>query len=124
MVSHSATTKQKILSPTLKERQRYVVYEVLSTSPVPMRQFHEYAMSACKDMLGLFDGAGAGLLSVKYDEKTHRGIIRVNNQFVDKLKVCLGLIKDFRIGQAVISCTIKIVFVSGLMNKAKTKMEG
>ncbi len=89
-----------------------------------MRQFHEYAMSACKDMLGLFDGAGAGLLSVKYDEKTHRGIIRVNNQFVDKLKVCLGLIKDFRIGQAVISCTIKIVFVSGLMNKAKTKMEG
>jgi RNase P/RNase MRP subunit POP5 len=121
---------QKVLLPTLKEQQRYVVYAVKSsgrTFGADFRLIHEQIVSQCGLMLGMFDGAKAGLMSVKYDAEKRKGIIRVNNKYVDKLKLCLGLIKEIDMkrnteGFEKIQVAIDCVFVSGMLNKAESFM--
>jgi RNase P/RNase MRP subunit POP5 len=112
--------KQKILLPTLKEQQRYVVYKIITK--IPFKNFdsiHNNILSQCNTMLGIFDGGKAGLMSAKYNAEKMSGVIRVNNTYVDKLKVCLGLIKTINSQDVVVDC----VYVSGMLHKAIDKMD-
>ena len=112
--------KQKVLLPTLRENQRYLVYElILTLKSKNFKSAHDQIIDECQKMLGIFDGAKAGLQSAKFEETTSRGIIRVNSRYVDKLKVCLGLIKNINNQPASINC----LYVSGLLNKAKEKLK-
>jgi len=115
--------KQKVLLPTLKEQQRYVVYKIIySNSQINNTDFsvvHNNILMQCNNMLGIFDGGKAGLMSAKYNAEKLSGIIRVNNDYVDKLKLCLGLIKDINSEKAIINC----IYVSGMLNKAIDKMD-
>jgi len=116
---HANTTKQKILLPTLKEQQRYVVYKVVSDNVFKdFNLVHNNILNQCNAMLGIFEGAKAGLMSAKYNAQKCTGIIRVNNKYVDKLKICLGLIKNIDNKELIVDC----VFVSGMLNKAVDKM--
>jgi RNase P/RNase MRP subunit POP5 len=120
--------KQKVLLPTLKEQQRYIVYKVLfknsssgsndTLNPRDFGALHNAILSQCNSLLGVFDGGKAGLMSVKYNAEKMTGIIRVNNKYVDKMKVCLGLIKELNGHCATIDC----IYVSGMLNKAAEKM--
>jgi RNase P/RNase MRP subunit POP5 len=125
----SATNnRQKVLLPTLKEQQRYVVYRVLPQDArdtqdmqktfADFGKIHNNILSQCNSMLGIFDGGKAGLMSAKYNADKMSGIVRVNNKYVDKLKVCLGLIKTID-GKTV---TIDCIYVSGMLNKAAEKI--
>jgi RNase P/RNase MRP subunit POP5 len=67
----------------------------------------------------VFDGGKAGLMSVKYNPEKLTGIIRVSNKYVDKLKVCLGLIKNINNQNITLDC----IYVSGMLNKAAEKMD-
>ena len=110
---------QQVLLPTLKERQRYLVYKVISDSDFGnFRQLHTDIMIMCQRMLGIFEASKAGLMNVKFNEKTRKGIIRVDNKYVDKLRICLGLIKQLENQKAIVDCD----YVSGLLNKAEARM--
>jgi len=112
--------KQKILLPTLKEQQRYIVYKVITKSLLKnFDNVHNNILSQCNTMLGIFDGGKAGLMSAKYNAVKMTGIIRVNNKYVDKLKVCLGLIKTVNGQELIVDC----IYVSGMLNKAVDKMD-
>ncbi|MGV8141179.1 MAG: Rpp14/Pop5 family protein [Candidatus Woesearchaeota archaeon] len=121
-------SKQKVLLPTLKDQQRYVVYRIISTVPVSQVKFskdfgilHNEIISQCNNMLGIFDGGNAGLMGVKYNADKMSGVIRVDNKYVDKLKVCFGLIKELKeINGHII--TVDCIYVSGMLNKAVDKM--
>ncbi|MGV8172432.1 MAG: Rpp14/Pop5 family protein [Candidatus Woesearchaeota archaeon] len=123
-VSQIKITKQKVLLPTLKEQQRYVVYRLIlknllkNYNAANFGNFHNNIILQCNSMLGIFDGGKAGLMSAKYNADKMSGIIRVNNNYVDKLKVCLGLITLVD-GQDV---NINCVYVSGMLHKAIDKM--
>ncbi len=120
--SVAKSNKQKVLLPTLKEQQRYVVYKVLpKNSSIIIKDFgnlHNNILLQCNNFLGVFDGGKAGLMSAKYDPEKLTGIIRVNNKYVDKLKVCLGLIKNVANQDITVDC----IYVSGMLNKAAEKM--
>ena len=119
-VSVAKVHKQKVLLPTLKERQRYVVYRVLSKDG--LRDFggiHNNIILQCNMLLGIFDGGKAGVMGAKYNAEKFTGVIRVNNKYVDKLKVCLGLIKKANNQEVTIDC----INVSGMLNKATDKMD-
>ena len=118
--------KQKVLLPTLKERQRYVVYRIMpgqdpQNPRYDMRNdfenIHEQIFRQCLSMLGIFDGAKAGLMRVKYNKE--KGILRINNDYVDKLKVCLSLIKEVDVK---IPMIVGCIYVSGMLNKADDKL--
>jgi RNase P/RNase MRP subunit POP5 len=128
MKKNSLSVKQKILLPTLKEQQRYLVYSVLFSDAISnsvsrnnssnFELVHEDIILQCNSLLGIFDGGKAGLMSVKYNADTFKGVIRVNNKYVDKLKLCLGLIKTINGKKVIIDC----ISVSGMLNKSVDKM--
>lgn len=125
------TAKQKPLLPTLKERQRYVVYSVITElnheNKANNKDFSnnfnwisgELIIEELNKLLGIFDGAKAGLMNMGFNKETGKGIVRVTNTHVDKVRVCLGLIRDLN-GKKIILNTI---YVSGMLNKAKQRSE-
>jgi len=102
----------KPVLPTLKERKRYIVYELITEQPLPGSPETE-VLNHLKVMLGLFDGAKAGLLPVRYDENTQTGILRVAHNSVDKVKASLLLLKTVK-GAPVIP---RVKGISGILNK-------
>jgi RNase P/RNase MRP subunit POP5 len=89
------------------------------------RNVHESILVQCSALMGIFDGAKAGIIGAKYNPRTQKGIIRVNNKYVDKLKVCLGLIKNLDVNSGhneKIAVLINCDYVSGLLNKAEYSM--
>lgn len=111
--------KQKTLLPTLKERQRYLVYRIKSIGDLPISRANEYLIKECNNLLGVFDAGKAGIMNVKYDEKTKKGIIRLENKYLDKVKVCLGMITSIENKKV----NIDTIYVSGMLNKAEDKIK-
>ena len=99
----------KPLLPSLKEKKRYLIFEVISKDK-------NYPEKEIKDsFLKLFGEVGlseAGLIFLKNKYKNNRGIIKVNNKNVDRLKASFCILKK---------PIIKSVGVSGTLKKAQDK---
>jgi ribonuclease P/MRP protein subunit POP5 len=113
------TKKQKILLPTLKERQRYLVYSIKIAGNAAVPRINEQIIRECNSLLGVFDAGKAGIMNVKYDDLIKKGILRVENKYVDKIKVCLGMITAIQDKRMNIDC----IYVSGMLNKAEDAMK-
>ena len=102
----------KVILPTLKERNRYIVYEVKGS-----KNFTEIKKELRKSMLqflGEFEYAKANILILD-DFKKNRGIIKLSHKYVDKVRVALMLIKKF---------VVETKGVSGTIKKARLKFIG
>ena len=111
--------KIKPLLPTLREKKRYLAYEVISKNKFYDTVHVNIAiLDAAKEFLGDFGMAKAGILPIdKWNEKTQRGIMRVNNKHVDNLKASLIFVKNID-GKDVI---IRSVGASGILKKAQQR---
>jgi len=103
----------KPLLPTLKERKRYLVYELISAEPLGPAE--KDVLSHLRATLGVFDGAKAGLLPVQYDAKTQTGILKVGHASVDKAKAALLLLQ--RVGKQQVIPRVR--GVSGILKKTE-----
>ena len=101
--------KMKML-PSLKERNRYLVFEVKEKK----KDIKKDIWKGCLDFLGEFGCGEAGLwfLNDKWDEKKRKGILKVNNKYVEKVRFALSLNNIHTIG------------VSGTLKKAEKKFIG
>lgn len=111
----------KPLLPSLKERKRYLAFEVISNKQIST--FKIVSRSVWDGVLNYIGTkgsarAGAWLLHDKW--KKNKGIIRVNNKYVDDLKASLTLIKKID-NQDVI---VRSLGVSGMLNKAEKYIAG
>ena len=103
--------KLKILSPTLREKERYISFKVISEEPIV---YSDLEAAIWNQMLEFYGELGASQMSIwlvknLYDEKEQIGVIRCNNKSVQKVIAGLGLIT--RTGDARI--VFKILKVSG-----------
>ncbi|MCF7798951.1 hypothetical protein K9M74_03540 [Candidatus Woesearchaeota archaeon] len=105
----------KPLKPSLREKKRYIVYEVTAKTPISMHTLQEELISKLHEILGVFMAGKAGILPIKYDQTTKRGIIRVNNTAVDYIRGSFILIN--KLGKTPV--TIHTKGVSGILKKAK-----
>ncbi len=106
--------------PTLKERKRYLVFEIISEENIGNFSSVSNAIwGKTKDFIGELGLARAGmwLLPDKWDSKKQMGIIKVNNKYVDEIKASLTLVKKID-DQEVI---IRSRGVSGILKKAENK---
>lgn len=108
--------KAKPLLPTLRERKRYLAFEVLSASPVSGAIAQEAIMTEVHTFLGDLDLANAGVWFIddKWNPKNQRGILRVTDTHLDKLRAVLTLINKMR-GQDVI---VRSLGASGMITTA------
>jgi ribonuclease P/MRP protein subunit POP5 len=107
--------KIKPLLPSLKEKKRYLVYEIISEKKMkdPSREI----LIKVKGFLGVLDSAKAGLMNIYYDKQKQRGVIKVGRKHVDKLKTSLLFVKNLDDEESI----VKTIGVSGILKKAKNK---
>ncbi|MBS3134833.1 hypothetical protein J4406_00455 [Candidatus Woesearchaeota archaeon] len=104
----------KTILPTLKERNRYLVYEVKENGKCTLNEIRQEMKRAMLQFLGEFEYAKANVLILD-DFKKNRGIIKVGHKHVDKVKVALMFIKKF---------IVETKGVSGTLKKARIKFIG
>lgn len=114
--------KIKPVLPSLREKKRYLVFEIISGKPI--KEFSGISKAVWKALLdfsGVLGAAKAGiwLLGDKFNKDSQKGIIRVNNKSVDLLKAALCTIKQVD-GVDVI---VRSLGVSGILKKTGKYMQ-
>ena len=108
--------KLKSLLPSLKEKKRYLVFEIISDKPI--KSPLEELTKKINELLGIYDSARASILPITYSEKTKKGIIKISNTEKDKVIGTLAFIKDIQKTDAI----IKPLFLTGIIDRAKQKI--
>ncbi len=115
-----AKAKIKPLLPSLREKKRYLAYEVISRYKFnDAVHVSKAILDAANGFLGSLGMAKAGMLPVndKWNENMQRGIMRVNNKHVDELKASLIFVNNIEGKDAV----VKSIGASGILRKAQQK---
>jgi len=114
--------RPKTLSPTLRERRRYLAFKVVSEKKISLTDLSGAIWHSILNFLGELGTAQANVWLVKniYDEKNQLGLIRCAHTAVEQVRAALALVN--RIGdQRVI---IKVIGVSGTIKAARKKYFG
>ena len=101
----------KVLLPSLKEKKRYLAFEIISENKFSGKEIKNAVEKNALNFMGTLDYGKAGVMMLK--NYTNKGILRVNNKFVDKLKVSLMMIKEISNKKV----TFKTIRTSGMINK-------
>jgi ribonuclease P/MRP protein subunit POP5 len=110
----------KSLLTTLKEKKRYLAFEIVSKSKIKdFNAVSSQIMDKSLELIGQLGVARAGIqvLPECWNPDLQRGLIRVGNKHVDELKASLAFIEKIE-NQEVI---IKTIGVSGIIEKAKER---
>ncbi|MFP4118195.1 MAG: Rpp14/Pop5 family protein [Candidatus Woesearchaeota archaeon] len=112
--------KQKPLLPSLREKKRYLVYEVLSDQDFDAVELSGSIKDNYSDLYGVKGVSEAGLLFPKggFDKKRNRGIIRVADGFLDELRSSFVFISGINGKNAI----VRSVIATGMMKRAKEIM--
>ena len=105
--------KIKPLLPSLREKKRYLVYEIISDKKTNLNMVLSEIKRKVMNFMGELGYSKAGIMFLDKSNE-NKGIIKVSSKCLDYLKTSLILIKDLN-NQNVI---IRTVGVSGMLNKA------
>jgi ribonuclease P/MRP protein subunit POP5 len=106
------------LLPSLRERKRYLAFEILSESKINDFSVVSNAIhNSCLRFLGELECAKAGIWMVKYDSHSQRGILRVDNRYANHLKSALLFVNEMG-GEPTI---VRSMGLSGMLNKAESR---
>lgn len=105
------TDRLKMLLPTLREKERYISFQVISEEPVLYDDLEQAILNTFLDFYGEFGFSSLSLWIIKnlYDSENQLGVIRCNNNSVPAVIAGLGLLS--RLGDTRI--IIKVLKVSG-----------
>ncbi|MAG77838.1 hypothetical protein CL616_00570 [archaeon] len=113
--------KLKPLMPSLREKKRYLAFEVKSKDKITFSEAKKAIENKMKEFVGTLGMANAGMIFLK-DWKENKGIVRVNAKYVDHTKASMALIKEVSEKKA----KVQSLAVSGIIDKIRKKyfMEG
>jgi len=106
------------LLPSLREKKRYVVFEVYSAKAITKHGMINVITEQFIKCFGMFEAAKAGIIFVEQREKI--GIVKISNASVDKLRASFAML-DTIDDQKV---SIRSIAVSGMLRKAIAQMGG
>ena len=109
----------KPLKPSLKEKKRYVVFEIISKDNHSVNDVSQAIKNKIKEFLGIKESGKAGIMFINnlWQDKTQKGVIRVNSKYVDDIRACFATLKE-------INCSgvlVRSLGVSGTIKKANAK---
>jgi len=107
--------------PSMKEKKRYVVVQVIADKKFDFKEIDEAFKTAFGDFLGTLGLSKAAImiLKEKFIPEKQAIIIKVNNKYVNELKSALILIKKIKTTPVV----VKSLAVSGTIKKASTYLK-
>ena len=115
-----AKTKLKPILPSLREKKRYLAFEVISKEKINNFELVSNAIwHYSLKFLGQLGVAKAGIIPLanKWDQELQRGIIKVSHKHVDAVKAAL-MFADKIENKDVI---FRSLGVSGILNKAEKR---
>ncbi len=112
--------KLKPLLPTLKEKKRYLAFEIISKSKI--KAFTEVSRAIWASVLSFSGTQGAAHMGIwvfpeQYNAEKQRGLIRVEHKHMNELKAALALTTHIE-QQPVI---LRSIGASGILAKAQKK---
>lgn len=112
--------KLKPLIPTLREKKRYVSFEIISkeSNIFAFPEVQKAVKDSYKSLYGETGEGKAGIILLSNKYQNNKGIIRINNKCVEKLKLSLALIKEINKKEVIIQSLI----TSGMIRKAEEKI--
>lgn len=101
----------KILPSTLREKKRYILFQLISEEPVAYEDLEQAVWNQFLDTFGELGVSKMGMWMIKnlYDHEKQTGVLRCNHKSVHQVIAGLGLIP--RLGDARVM--FKILKVSG-----------
>jgi len=115
-----AKTKLQPILPSLRERKRYLAFEIISKDKITdFSKIEEAISSASLQLFGEIGTSKAGIIFLKdkYNENLQKGLIRINNKEVNNIRSALTLIKEINHKEVI----VKSLGVSGILKKAMNK---
>lgn len=106
------------LLPSLKEKKRYILFEILSEKSFSTPEVETAVRQALQAFLGVLGVARALPMLMKI--KNNKFIIRVGSSYVDECKSALILLKEIEKRPVI----LRSVVTSGMLNKAVKSLEG
>ena len=113
------STRLKALPPTLREKARYVAFEILSQSPLQGNASKDL-VAGINSSLGVRHAAEAGVMTLRYDERTQNGILRTNSKGLQDVKAAFAMTYSLQ-GTP---CIVRSIKTSGTLNKVKNNQSG
>lgn len=113
-------TKLKPILPSLREKKRYLVFEVLSKDRIKdISKVSNAIMHYSLQFMGQLGVAKAGIIPLqnKWNPELQKGIIKVGHKHVDALKAALMLATKIDDKEVI----FRSIGVSGILNKAEGK---
>ncbi len=107
--------KQKALLPSLREKKRYVVFEVLGNKTLNISEVKDVIINAYRFLFGEIGLAKAGVDFVEYKEG--KGILKVSNKYLDNIKASFCFVRKVN-KEGIL---LRSLGVSGILNKARLK---
>ena len=103
--------KLKILQPTLREKSRYIKFQILSEERIAYSDLEAAIWNTALEFYGETGASKLSLWLVKnlYNEEKQIGVIRCNNKSVEQTVAVLGLVS--RLGDSRV--VFKILKISG-----------
>ena len=109
----------KLLPPSLRSHKRYVIFEVISDTPVTYNDLVNAMWNSMLNFLGELESSKAMVWFIQnlYDEKNQKGVIKCRHDFVEGIRAILSLIQT--VGETKV--IIKILGVTGTIKSARNK---
>ena len=99
----------------MREKRRYILFEVRSEKKPKASEVRRAVTDEVLSLIGSKGSAEAAYQFIDYDEKTMKGIIRVNNRGVDNAIQALTLVREISFNKAL----VHIIRVTGTVKKAR-----
>ena len=101
------------LKPSLKEKKRYILFEIVSGQDFSLDEVKSEAEKAWHAFLGDLGVSKAAPMFIKENYKNNKFIIKVSNKYTDEIKSALILIKKIKNTPVI----VKSMVTSGTIKK-------
>ena len=109
----------KPILPTLREKKRYLVFEVISAAKATQEEAFASIQEASKSFMGISTYAKSGLRLIgKWSSSLQRGVVRVNRRYLDHARASFCYVQ--RVGRS--KAIVHSVIASGSLKKAASHL--
>ncbi|HLD49183.1 MAG TPA: Rpp14/Pop5 family protein [archaeon] len=107
----------KMLPPTLRDKKRYIVFEIISEKPIEYGDFVNSMWNLMLEFLGEFGTAEAKVWLIQNLYQEQKGVIKCAHDYVENVRAFLSLIQI--IGET--KSVVRILGVTGTIKSIKDK---
>ncbi|MBU0762750.1 MAG: hypothetical protein KKD39_06960 [Candidatus Altiarchaeota archaeon] len=105
--------------PTIRERNRYLTFEILCDKAVDRKTLVDAVWSVMLRLYGEVGTSKTSLWVMDWDETAKKGIVKVNRASIDLLRSSLVLLKEIKGGKV----AVNVYRVSSTLKKARETMQ-